>query len=337
MFNWSCELSHWLRDVWGYCTRSTFHEFSIFIFYLYHNSGQNWQFFVLRDLEIWWMILENNRTLLQYHIKLCESFQIQQWIETGVTVQKRRIWVKIGYFLSPVTLKFDGWPWKTIGHLFYTMLSFVHHFIAIGEFKLKLQTGNAQFGSKLVTILSHVSLEFDWEIILKDNSTPLLCCFKICASFNSHHWIKTGVTVLKRPIWVKIDDFFSHATLKFDRWSCHMWIQTGVTVRKGLSWVLTSVTLTFDLWPWPFAWTSPLSMVMTPENFRMIQWQEHCQKGVTDGRTEGRTDRQRRTERSVLRAAWSQLKRWANYGTSYLQAVGWITPSAPLKAEPQWT
>ena len=22
-------------------------------------------------------------------------------------------------FLSRVTLKFDGWPWKTIGHLFY--------------------------------------------------------------------------------------------------------------------------------------------------------------------------------------------------------------------------
>ena len=36
----------------------------------------------------------------------------------------------------------------------------------------------------------------------------------------------------------------------------HMWIQTGVTVRKLLSWVVTSVTLTFDFWPWPFAWTS---------------------------------------------------------------------------------
>ena len=29
-----------------------------------------------------------------------------------------------------------------------------------------------------------------------------------------------------------------------------MWIQTGVTVRKRLSWVVTSVTLTFDLWQW---------------------------------------------------------------------------------------
>ena len=96
----------------------------------------------------------------------------------------------------------------------------------------------------------------------------------------------------------------------------HMWIQ--VTVRKRLSWIMTSVTLTFDLWPWPFAWTSLLSLVITPENFAMIRWQEHSENGVTDRqtdrqtdgrtdrRTDGRTDRQ--TERGVLRAAWSQVK-----------------------------
>ena len=69
-----------------------------------------------------------------------------------------------------------------------------------------------------------------------------------------------------------------------------MWIQTGVRVRKRLSWVLTSVTLTFDLWPWPFAWTSLLTMVITPENFMMIRWGEHGEKDVTDGRTDRRTD-----------------------------------------------
>ena len=62
-------------------------------------------------------------------------------------VQKRPIWVKIGDVLYRVTLKFDGWPWKTIGHLSYAVSSFVQHFIAIGEFKLELQSGNAQFGS----------------------------------------------------------------------------------------------------------------------------------------------------------------------------------------------
>ena len=48
---------------------------------------------------------------------------------------------------SPVTKKFYGWPSKTIGHLFYAISSFVHHFVAISEFKLELQSGNAQFGS----------------------------------------------------------------------------------------------------------------------------------------------------------------------------------------------
>ena len=69
--------------------------------------------------------------------------------------------------------------------------------------------------------------------------------------------------------------------------------------RKRLSWVVTSVTLTFDLWPWPFAWTSLLSLVITPENFIMIRWWEHGEKGVTDGQTDGQTDR--RTDRQTDR------------------------------------
>ena len=98
------------------------------------------------DLDIWWMTLENNRAPLLYYIKLCALFQIHPWIETKVTVRKPSIRVKIGDFLSCVTLKFDGWPWKTIGHLFYTTPSFVHHFTAISEFKLELQSGNVNFG-----------------------------------------------------------------------------------------------------------------------------------------------------------------------------------------------
>ena len=110
-----------------------------------------------------------------------------------------------------------------------------------------------------------------WRMTFKNNRAPLLSIIKLYASF--HH---------------------------------HMWIQTGVTVRKRLSWVLTSVTLTFDLWPWPFAWTSLLSLVITPENFMMIRWWKHSQKGVTDRQTDGQTDRQ--TEKTIHRAAWSQLK-----------------------------
>ena len=85
-----------------------------------------------------------------------------------------------------------------------------------------------------------------------------------------------------------------------------MSIQTGVTVRKWLSWVVTSLTLTFDLWPWPFAWTLLWELVITPKNFMMIRWWEHSQKGVTDRQTDGQTDGQ--TENTICRAAWSQLK-----------------------------
>ena len=46
-------------------------------------------------------------------------------------------------FSARVTLKFHGWPPKTLGHLIYATLSFLHHFVAIGEFKLELQSGNA--------------------------------------------------------------------------------------------------------------------------------------------------------------------------------------------------
>ena len=100
------------------------------------------------DLEIWWMTSKIYRAPLLHYIKLCASSRTPRWIQTGVTVRKRSIRVKIGNFLSRVTLKFDGWPWKTIRHLFYVASSFVHHFIAISEFKLQLNSGNAQFWSK---------------------------------------------------------------------------------------------------------------------------------------------------------------------------------------------
>ena len=84
-------------------------------------------------------------------LKLCTSFCSQWSIQTGVTVQKHLIRVKIRKFLSRLTLIFDRKrPWKRTEHLFYTTSSFVHHFIAICEFKLVLQSKNAQTGSKLV-------------------------------------------------------------------------------------------------------------------------------------------------------------------------------------------
>ena len=142
------------------------------------NLDSNRRFFRPCDLEIWWMTSKNNRTPLLYYIKLCASFQIHRWIQTGVTVRKRAIQVEIGDVLSRVTLKFDRWPWKTIGHLLDATLGFLCHIKAIGKFNCKLQSRNSQLGSK-----SGVTLKFNrwpWKTIER--------LFYVASSF-VHHFI----------------------------------------------------------------------------------------------------------------------------------------------------
>ena len=133
-----------------------------------------------------------------------------------------------------------------------------------------------------------------WRMTLRNNRAPLLSIIKLYASF--HH---------------------------------HMWIQTRVTVRKRLSWVLTSVTLTFDLWPWPFAWALLLSLVITLENFMMIRWWGHGEKGVTDGRTDGQTDWTSHID------AWSQLKTIGHLFYAISRFVQHFVPIGELKLELQ--
>ena len=137
-----------------------------------------------------------------------------------------------------------------------------------------------------------------WRMTLKNNRAPLLCCFQLCAWFH-----------------------------------CHMWIQTGVRVRKRLCWVLTSVTLTFDLWPWPFAWTSLLTMVITPENYMMIRWWEHGEKGVTDGRTDRQTDRQtdRWTDGQYRAPLLCYFKLCAAFRSHW-----WIQTGVTVRKRPIW-
>ena len=113
--------------------------------------GQNRRFYVPCDFEIWWMTLEKNRAPLLYHTELYASFQSHWGIQTGVTVRKHIIRVKIGDFFVPWVLEI-------------------------------------------------------WWMTLKNNRTPLLYYVKLCASFQSHWWIETGVTIRKSSIRVKICD-----------------------------------------------------------------------------------------------------------------------------------
>ena len=153
------------------------------------------------------MTLKNNRAPLLCYFKLCAAFRSHWWIKTWVTVRKHPIWVKLDVFESRVTLKFDGWPWKIIGHLFNATSSLVHHLVAINDLKLEIQSGNAQFGWKSMIFRAVWPCNLTYD--LENNRARLLCYFKLCASFfRSHWWIQTKVTVRKGTIWVNIDDFF---------------------------------------------------------------------------------------------------------------------------------
>ena len=197
----------------------------------------------LCDLDLWpfaW-------TLLWSWVITPENFMMIRWWEhsqKGVTDRRTD-------GQTENTICRAAWSQlKTIGHLFYATSSFMHHFLAICEFKLELRSGNAPIRIKIGNFLSRVTLKVDgWP------------------------WNTIG--------------HFSYATSSFVHHP--MWIQTGVRVRKWLNWIFTSVTLIFELWTWPFTWISLLSIVITPDNFMMIWWLEHSEKGVTD-RKKDKTD-----------------------------------------------
>ena len=86
-----------------------------------------------------------------------------------------------------------------------------------------------------------------WQMTLKNNRAPVLCCFKLCVSLHSHQWIQTGVIVKKRPLFGSKSMFFVpcdldiwQMTFKNNRapllcyfkfcasFRCHWGIQTGV-------------------------------------------------------------------------------------------------------------
>ena len=140
------------------------------------------------DLWPWKTIghLFNATSSFAHHFVAIGEFKLE--LQSG----KAQFGLKSTIFFSRVTLQIDVWPWKTIGHLSYAASSFVHHFITIGEFKLELQSGNAQFWSKS-TILEPCDLDI-WPMTLKNNRASLIYYFKLCASFRSYWWIQTGVT-----------------------------------------------------------------------------------------------------------------------------------------------
>ena len=62
------------------------------------NLGQIRRFLEPCDLEIWRMTFKNNRAPLLCYFKLYVSSRSHWWIQTGVRVRKRPIWVKFDAF-----------------------------------------------------------------------------------------------------------------------------------------------------------------------------------------------------------------------------------------------
>ena len=79
----------------------------------------------------------------------------------------------------------------------------------------------------------------------------------------------------------------------------HLWIQTGVTIWKWISWVLTSVTL--ELWPLTLTFCMVLTLAIGYDDGNIVKkaWQ-------MDRQTNGQMVR--RTENTIHKAVWSQLK-----------------------------
>ena len=175
----------------------------------------NRRFFSPCDLEIWRMTSKNNKAPFFYttscflhHFKSIGEFKLE-------LAQKRLIRLKIDHFLSRVTSKFDGWPSKMIGHLFYVVSISVYHSIAISKFKLELQSGHAQFGSKSA-IFVPCDLEI-WQMTFKNNRASFLCYFKLCASFCSIGEFKLELQSGNAYLGQN-QRFFSRMTLKLDGW-----------------------------------------------------------------------------------------------------------------------
>ena len=93
------------------------------------------------------MTLKNNRVNLLSCFKprhhLIAIYQFKMELQSG----NAKFGSKSAIFFH-VTLKFDIWPWKTIGHFFYAPSTIMYHFTALCEIKIKLQSGNTKFGSK---------------------------------------------------------------------------------------------------------------------------------------------------------------------------------------------
>ena len=138
-----------------------------------------------------------------------------------------------------MTLEFDGWPWKTIGHLLYTTSSFVHHFIAISGFELELQPGNAQFGSNQWFFLAVWPSNLTDDLENNRASSSSVYHFSAIGEFKLQ--LPPGNAQFRSKSMINLSYGLEICQMTFKnnrtphRRHRHMLIETGVTVRKRLN------------------------------------------------------------------------------------------------------
>ena len=142
---------------------------------------------------------------------------------------------------------------------------------------------------------------------------PFLCYFKLCASFRSHLWLPTGVILRKSLHWGKIcfnlcDPYLWLLTFYIDNtfvnsknsWTFHYDTMTAQSLDTDVQRPFYSVATVALL---PYGKRTTVATLNKKRRCISVSndcgWQEHCEKDVTGGRT----------ERTILRAAWSQLRK----------------------------
>ena len=134
------------------------------------------------------MTLKNNRSSLLCHIKLWASFQSHRWIQTGVTARQRSFWENISDFFVPCDLEI--W-WMTLKNNRAPLLccfKLCASFHSLRWIETSYSPEHPQFGPKsAIFVLCDLEI---WRMTLKNNRTPLLRYFKLCASFRSYDGVE---------------------------------------------------------------------------------------------------------------------------------------------------
>ena len=159
---------------------------------------------------------------------------------TGLVISN---WIQLANISDSVTLKYDGWPTKTIWHssILCQALCIIWNSSVNSNWSYSPESLNScQYWRYFVPC----DLEL-WWMTLGNNRAPLLYYITLCASFQIHRWSEFWVTVLgsKSTIFFAPCDLeIRRMTLKNNRApllccfkffaSCHShwWIQTRVTV-----------------------------------------------------------------------------------------------------------